>query len=88
MHDSLLLYKIATALQRICDENRLFKIKEAVVHVNYDSHIKSEDLHAHLVEIIPALVDIDTIITVKLEDLEEQTAIIYMLKGDSFVSDK
>lgn len=83
MHDSFLLYKIARTLQQICDENRLRNIKEAVIEVSYNSHIDSEDLHQHLVEIIPKLVDNCTIITVNKKDIEDQTALIYLLKGDS-----
>lgn len=88
MHDSFLLQKIAGALQRICDENHLRNIKEAIIEVGYDSHIDSEDLHQHLVELIPQLVDNCTIITVKKSELEEQMAVIYMLKGDGFVSER
>lgn len=82
MHDSFLLHKIADNLQRICEENHLRKIKEAVIEVNYDSHVDSENLHEHLLELIPQLVDENTIITLKKSSLEEQTAIIYMLKGE------
>lgn len=83
MHDSYLLQKIAATLQRICDENHLSKINETVIKVSYSSHIDSDDLHEHLVEIIPQLVDSCTIIAVKKADIEDQTAVIYMLKGDS-----
>lgn len=82
MHDSYLLNKIAATLQRICTDNHLGKIKEAVIDVSYNSHIDSQELHEHLIEIIPKLVDNCTIITVKKTELEEQTAVIYMLKGD------
>lgn len=82
MHDSLLLQKIAAALQRICEENNLVKVKETVIEVSYNSHIESKDLHDHLLEILPDIVDSGTIITVKKSELEELTAIIYMLKGE------
>jgi len=82
MHDSLLLYKIAATLQRICDENHMGRITEAVIQVSYNSHIDSRDLYEHLTEIIPKLVDDSTIITVKKAELEDQTVVIYMLKGD------
>ena len=82
MHDSLLLQRIASALQRICDENNLGKIKETIIHVSYNSHIAGDDLREHLMEIIPKLVDSETIIIVKKAELAEQTAIIYMLKGE------
>jgi hypothetical protein len=84
MHDSFLLNKIADTLQHICEDNHMNKIKEAVIEISYNSHIDSNDLQEHLLELIPKLVDNCTIITVKKADLEEQTAVIYMLKGDGF----
>jgi len=88
MHDSLLLHKIAAALQRICEENNLTKVKETVIEVSYNSHIGSEDLREHLSEIIPKLVDGNTIINIKKVELAEQTAIIYMLKGEGIDADE
>jgi len=82
MHDSLLIHKIAAALQRICEENNLTKVRETVIEVSYNSHIESKDLHEHLLEIIPKLVDNSTIITIKKAELAELTAVIYMLKGE------
>jgi hypothetical protein len=82
MHDSILLHKIADALRRICEENRLAKIKETVIEVSYNSHIGSVDLHEHLLEMIPELVYSDTIITIKKTELADQNVIIYMLKGE------
>ena len=82
MHDSILLQRITTSLQRICEENNLGKIKETVIEVSYNSHIDSKDLHEHLMELIPDLVDVSTIITIKKTELAEQTAVIYMLKGE------
>jgi Zn finger protein HypA/HybF involved in hydrogenase expression len=84
MHDSLLLHKIAAALQRICEENNLSKVKETLIEVGYNSHIDSKDLHEHLLEIIPELVAVDTIISIKHAELEDQTVVIYMLKGEGF----
>lgn len=88
MHDSFLLHKIVATLQQICEENHLSKIKETIIEVSYNSHIDSHDLHEHLLEIIPALVDVNTMITVKKAELEEQTAVIYMLKGDGLEAEQ
>lgn len=88
MHDSFLLHKIAAALQRICEENNLSKIKETLIEVSYNSHIDCKELIEHLLEILPTLVDDKTIITVKKAELSEQTAVIYMLKGEGFESDE
>lgn len=82
MHDSLLLHKIAAALQRICEENNLSKVKETLIEVGYNSHIDSKDLHEHLLEMIPELVAVDTVITIKKTELADQTVVIYMLKGE------
>lgn len=83
MHDSFLLHKLAASLQRICDENRLGNIKEVEIEVSADSHITSEDLKEHLIEIIPCLVSKETEIKIRKTAVETQNAIIYMLKGDS-----
>lgn len=82
MHDSILLHKIAEVLLRICEENNFARIEETVIDVSYNSHIDSKDLHEHLLEILPGLVDRDTIITIKKIELADQTAVIYMLKGE------
>lgn len=82
MHDSFLLHRLAASLQRICDENRLNNIKEMVIDVSADGHITSEDLKEHLLEIIPHLVNQNTEISIRKTALDEQNAVIYMLKGD------
>lgn len=82
MHDSFLLHRIAASLQRICDENRLRSIKEMVIDVSPDSHITGEDLKEHLIELVPQLVNKDTELTIRIADLDELNAVIYMLKGD------
>ena len=82
MHDSLLLHKIAAAFGKICEENNLAKVKETIILVSYNSHIESKDLHEHLLEIIPERIDNSTIINIKKADIEDQTAVIYMLKGE------
>lgn len=83
MHDSFLLHKLAVALRRICDENRLVSIKELEIEVSADSHITSEHLKEHLIDIIPLLISKETEIRIRKTALETQNAIIYMLKGDS-----
>lgn len=83
MHDSFLLYRLAASLQRICDENRLCNIKEMTIDVSADSHIISEDLKEHLLELIPQLIKSDTEITIRKTAMDELNAVIYMLKGDS-----
>lgn len=82
MHDSFLLHKLAASLQRICDENRLGGIKEIVIDVSSGSHITGENLKEHLLELLPNLVSSDTDITVRKTAMDEQEAVIYMLKGD------
>lgn len=88
MHDSLLLHKIAATLQSICYENNLVKVKETVIEVSYNSHIDSEDLHEHLLEMIPNLVDKSTVIMIKKAELADQTAVIYMLKGEGIEEER
>lgn len=83
MHDSFLLNKLAASLRRICDENRLGNIKELEIEVSADSHITSEHLKEHLIDIIPLLISRETEIRIRKTALETQNAIIYMLKGDS-----
>lgn len=85
MHNSFLLDKIVDALQHICEDYHINKIKEVVIEINYNSHIDSHDLQQHLLEIIPKLVDSCTIISVKKAELKGQTAVIYMLKGDESI---
>ncbi len=86
MHDSFLLHKIAASLQRICDENKLGNIKELEIEVSADSHITSENLREHLIEIIPLLISKKTEIRIRKTTLETQNAVIYMLKGEGIES--
>ncbi|MDF2519546.1 MAG: hypothetical protein K0R84_174 [Clostridia bacterium] len=83
MHDSFLLHRIADSLQRICDENRLDTVRELVLDVSTDSHIEALDLKEHLIELLPYLIDKNTVITIRKTAIEEQSTVIYLLKGDS-----
>lgn len=83
MHDSFLLHRLADSLQRICDENRISNIKGLTIDVSTDSHITAEVLKEHLLELVPQLISEESEITLRKTAIDEQHAVIYMLKGDS-----
>ncbi|WP_053956393.1 hypothetical protein [Inediibacterium massiliense] len=84
MHDTFLLNKISHSLKEICNENKINRIEKFTLVVNHDSHINEENLLEHL-----KLHNLDIIanelkIEIQREEIEEQTAIIKSIQGETF----
>ncbi|AOT69425.1 hypothetical protein [Geosporobacter ferrireducens] len=84
MHDTYLLNKIAQSLKELCQEYKLKKIEAFTLVVNHHSHVNEESLREHLE--IHSKECIGDALRIKLqrEDIEEQTAIIHSLQGETF----
>jgi len=83
MHDTYLLNKIAQSLKDICNEHKLKKIEAFTLVVSHHSHINEESLVEHLEIHCKELIGDDLLIKLQREDIEEQTASIHSLKGET-----
>lgn len=84
MHDTFLLDKISKSLNIICEQSKIRKINRLTVVVNNYSHVNEENLREHLEQNNADLLDNDFRIKVKRENIEEQTAIIQNIQGETF----
>lgn len=82
MHDTFLFENIWDALKEISLNNNIEYITylEVIVHTN--SHVNNESLYNHLISKNSKLIDNNTVVLVKREEIEELTAIISSVEGD------
>ncbi len=83
MHDTFLLNKISNSLKEICKENRINKIEQFTLVVNHDSHIYDENLLEHLKLNNPDIIAKELKIEIQRDDIEDQTAIIKSIQGET-----
>ncbi len=88
MHDTVLLGKISQELEKLCIENNILKIESIVVEVNQNSHVNSVNLKEHLMEYNAPIVGEWTEVLVVREDIEDQSAVISSLKGETMEKEK
>lgn len=84
MHDTFLLNKISKSLNVICEQSKIRKIDRLTVIVSQNSHVNEENLREHLEQNNANLLGNDFRIKVKRDDLEDQTAIIHSIQGETF----
>lgn len=84
MHDTFLLNKISKTLNMICEQSKIHKINRLTVVVSNLSHVNEENLREHLEQNNADLLDNDFRIKVKRENIEDQTAIIQNIQGETF----
>lgn len=82
MHDTILFSKISESLKECCTKENISKISEVIVAVNDRSHVNSNNLSEYLRNYNENLVDDNIKVTVKIEDLPDQTAIIRRIEGE------
>ncbi|OPJ60980.1 hypothetical protein [Clostridium oryzae] len=82
MHDTILLNKISQALNECCKTKNFYKINRLVVNVNERSHLNAGNLHEYLKNYNEGIVDDDTDIEVRIEDLPDQIAILRNIEGE------
>jgi len=83
MHDTFLLNKISNSLKEICNENKISKIEQFTLVVNHHSHINEENLKEHLKLHNSDIIARQLKIEIQREDIEEQTAIIFSIQGET-----
>lgn len=86
MHDTFLLNKISHSLKEICNENKINRIEQFTLVVNHNSHINEENLLEHLKLHNPDITASELKIEIQREDIEEQTAIIKSIQGETYES--
>lgn len=84
MHDTYLLNRISQSLKEICEKNRIKRINKFVLVVSHESHINEENLQEHLELNNRQLIAENLEIRIHREDLENQTAIIHSIQGETF----
>lgn len=84
MHDTFLLNKISKSLKEICEKSNIRKITQLTVVVNYNSHVNEKNLLEQLKENNSELIAEKFKVIVQREDIEEQTAIIHSIQGETF----
>lgn len=84
MHDTFLLNNISKLLGEICEQSKILKIDWLTILVNHNSHVNEENLREHLLLNNANLLNSNFKIKVKREDIEEQTAIIQSIQGETF----
>lgn len=84
MHDTFLLKNISDSLKEICKENKINKIDQFTIAVNHDSHINEENLLEHLKLYNPNIIVRELKIEILRENIEQQTAIIKSIQGETF----
>lgn len=81
MHDIFLINGIYEELRKICDKYDIVRLDRVVMEVNRNSHIDEEDFHDFLLEQNDPIIGNWTRIEIERADIEENTAIIYVLEG-------
>ena len=84
MHDTFLLNNISKLLGEICEQSKILKIDWLTIVVNHNSHVNEENLREHLLLNNANLLNSNFKIKVKRENIEEQTAIIQSIQGETF----
>lgn len=83
MHDTFLLDKISKSLNGICEQSKVRKVDRLTVIVNYNSHVSEENLIEYLKQNNANLLGSDFRVKVQREDIEDQTAIIHSIQGET-----
>ena len=83
MHDTFLLDKISKSLNGICEQSKVRKVDRLTVIVNYNSHVSEENLIEYLKQNNANLLGSDFRVKVQREDIEDQTAKIHSIQGET-----
>ncbi|MDF2533361.1 MAG: hypothetical protein K0Q65_2942 [Clostridia bacterium] len=82
MHDTILLNKISNAVIQVCQASKIIKVNKLAVVVNHNSHVNENNLFEHLKDASGDLVGEWTELKIEREDIQEQTAILYSIRGE------
>ena len=88
MHDTYLLHNISDELMRLCKESNIAKVNQVIIGVNPGSHINNSNLLDYLNENHREIVGSNIELIIRKEDIEEHTAIIHNVIGESIVQEE
>lgn len=83
MHDTFLLKRISESLNKLCNENKIIRVKKLRIITNHNSHIQKNNLYEHLKEENAGLIGEWTDIIVDRQDMENLTAVIDSIEGET-----
>lgn len=83
MHDTFLLKRISESLYGICNENCIARVNKLRIITSQNSHIQQDNLLEHLQEEHAGLVGEWTEIVIERQDMENLTAIIDIVDGET-----
>ena len=83
MHDTFLLNRISESLIKLCNEDKIFRITKLRIITNHHSHIQESNLYEHLLRNTNGVVGEWTEIIIDRQDIENLTAIIDKVEGDT-----
>jgi Zn finger protein HypA/HybF involved in hydrogenase expression len=83
MHDTFLLNKVSKSLGEICEKYNIRRIEKFTIVVNHNSHLNEHNLREHLGIYSKNIIADNLEIEVRREDIEEQTAIIHNIEGET-----
>lgn len=81
MHDTFLIKGIYEELKKICDKYDIIRLDRVVMEVNTNSHIDEEEFSEFLIDQNDTIIGQWTKVEITKSDIEENTAIIYVLEG-------
>jgi len=82
MHDTFLNERIYEALLKLCQENKILRLKKVNIAVNIDSHISENSLREHFSERNNNLLGDWTEIIVEKQDVGKLNAVINSIEGE------
>lgn len=81
MHDTFLIKSLYEELRKICSKYDIIRLDRVVMEVSKNSHIDEEEFIEFLKEQNDPIMGEWTLADIRKEDIEENTAIIYVLAG-------
>lgn len=84
MQDTYLLDKISNSIKEICNGKKIKRINEFTIVVNYNSNVDEENLREHLALNNKEHICDSLKIKIQREDIEEETAIIHSIQGETY----
>lgn len=81
MHDTFLIKSIYEELKKICDKYDIIRLDRVVMEVSINSHVDEEEFSEFLMDQNDPVIGDWTRVEITKADIEENTAIIYVLEG-------
>jgi hypothetical protein len=83
MHDTFLLNRISETVKELCYADKIIRITKLKIITKYNSHIQRDNLYEHLLRNHSGVVGEWTELIIVRQDIEDLTAVIELLEGDT-----